>query len=61
MAKKKTNFKNLLDSLVDEDGIKTDVTVGFATSSLIETSLFAVATVIVSSLAYFSIRNAFTR
>lgn len=56
MSAKKTNIKSFLDSLVDEDGIKTDVTVALSKDTLLHASFYAVGTVIVSTIAFYSIR-----
>ena len=56
---RKSNLKNILDSLVDDDGLKTEVTVTLTDGTLIKASMYMVGTVIVSSLAYFAIRGIF--
>ena len=56
---RKSNLKNILDSLVDDDGLKTEVTVTLTDGTLIKASMYMVGTVIVSSLAYFAIRGTF--
>lgn len=59
MATQQSKLKNILDSLVDDDGLKTEVTVTLTDGTLLKTSLFLVATVVVGSLAFFSIRTLF--
>ncbi|MFY0689145.1 MAG: hypothetical protein JXQ90_18390 [Cyclobacteriaceae bacterium] len=56
---KKKNLKGFLDSLVDEDGLKTEVTVTLTDRTLIKTSAYIVGTVIAGSILYFSIRGVF--
>ncbi len=54
---KKNNLQHLVDSLVDDDGLKTEVTVTLTHDTLIRTSLYLVGTVIVSSIAFFAIQG----
>ncbi|MDN5201246.1 hypothetical protein QQ008_07730 [Fulvivirgaceae bacterium BMA10] len=56
---RKANLKNILDSLVDDDGLKTEVTITLTDGTLIKTSMYLVGTVIVGSLAFFAIRGIF--
>ncbi len=56
---KQTNLKNILDSLVDDDGLKTEVTVTLTDGTLIKTSLYLVGTVVAGSLAFFVIKGIF--
>ncbi|MDW3191907.1 MAG: hypothetical protein R8G66_06070 [Cytophagales bacterium] len=54
---KKTSFKNILDSLVDDDGLKTEVTVTLTDKTLIRTSMYLLGTIIAGSVAFFVIRG----
>ena len=54
---KKTNFKNILDSLVDDDGLKTEVTVTLTDKTLIRTSMYLLGTIVAGSVAFFVIRG----
>lgn len=54
---KKTSFKNILDSLVDDDGLKTEVTVTLTDKTLIRTSMYLLGTIVAGSVAFFVIRG----
>ncbi len=56
---KNKSWKNVLDALVDEEGLKTEVTVTLTDATLIKTSMYLVGTVVAGSLAYFVIKGIF--
>jgi len=54
-----TNIKDLLDSLVDDEGLRTEVTVTLTDTTLMKTSLTLMGTVIISSVSFFLIKGLF--
>ena len=54
-----TNLKDMLDALVDEEGLNTEVTVTLTDQTLIKTAITLVGTIIVGSVAYFTVKGLF--
>lgn len=52
------NLKNYLDSLVDEDGFRTELTITLTDRTLLKTSLYLVGTTLVSTLIIHLVKNA---
>ena len=52
------NLKNYLDSLVDEDGLRTELTITLTDRTLLKTSLYLVGTTLVSTLIIHLVKNA---
>ena len=53
----KRNLKGILDSIVDDEGIKTEVTVTMTDATLLKTATYIVGTTILSSISFFLIRS----
>ena len=53
------NLKGILDSIVDDDGIKTEVTVTMSDATLIKTSAYIIGATMLSSIGFFIIRGIF--
>ncbi len=54
---KKAGIKGYLDALVDEDGLKTEVKITITDQTLLKTGIYVVGMVVVSSVAFFTIRG----
>lgn len=54
---KKTGIKSYLDALVDKDGLKTEVKITLTDQTLMKTAMYVVGMVVVSSVAFFTIRG----
>ena len=57
MAEKRRNVKNIIDSLVDDEGLRTEVTITLTDATLLRTGIYLVGTVVASSVAFFMIRG----
>ncbi len=57
--KKKVNIKDYIDALVDEDGLKTEVTVTLTRQTLAMTSAYLVGTAAVSTVVVLGIISLF--
>ena len=55
------NINQLLNELIDEDGLKTNVSISMTTGAAITAVTAVVSTVALSSLAYYMIRSAFNQ
>lgn len=53
----KAGIKGYLDALVDKDGLKTEVKITLTDRTLMKTGIYVVGMVIVSSVAFFTIRG----
>lgn len=51
-----SNVKKYLDALVDDNGLKTELTITLTHQTLTRLSLYLIGTVVVSSLAWFAVR-----
>ncbi|MEM9884338.1 MAG: hypothetical protein AAF849_00480 [Bacteroidota bacterium] len=51
--------KDYLDALVNEEGLRTEVTVTLTDSTLIKTSVYLIGTAFVSTLLVFLVKNTF--
>ncbi|MEO9870348.1 MAG: hypothetical protein ABJQ69_03535 [Ekhidna sp.] len=54
---KKAGLKGYLDALVDKDGLKTEVKITLTDQTLMKTAMYVVGMVVVSSVAFFTIRG----
>lgn len=61
MEQNNTNIKNLLDALVDDEGLKTEVTITLTDTTLVKTSLALIATVMIGSISFFTIKGLFSK
>lgn len=53
----KRGVKQVLDSLIDEDGLRTEVTVTLTNKTLLRVALYLVGTSIVSTVAIYTVKN----
>ncbi|PHN01132.1 hypothetical protein [Flavilitoribacter nigricans] len=63
MAQQKTGLavKDYLDALVDEDGLRTEVTVTLTDQTLLKASAYLIATAFVSTIVIHFVKNALTK
>lgn len=54
---KKTGLTKYLDSLVGEDGLQTEITITLTDKTMTKLTTYLTLTVILSSVAYFTIRG----
>ena len=57
----KRNLAGYLDALIDKDGFKTDLTVSIPQKNLLQISAYLVGTVLVGSIAWFTVRAVFQK
>ena len=57
-TKEKTGIQNLLDNVLSDDGLKTDLTITLTDETLLKTSLYLVGSGLVITLVVFGIRAA---
>lgn len=55
--KKKVSLKNYLDALIDDDGLKTEVTITLTDRTLTKAGIYLVGTVVLGTIAFFTIRG----
>lgn len=60
-SQNKPNFSDLLNSLIDQDGLKTDITLSIPRQNLLEICAFLLGTIAAGSLIWFSLRALFQR
>ena len=60
-ATNKRSFSTILDSLIDQDGLKTDITISIPRQNLLEICAFLLGTIAAGSLIWFSLRALFQR
>lgn len=51
------NLKNILDAIVDDEGIKTEVTITMTDATLLKTATYIVGATILSSISFFIIKG----
>lgn len=56
----KKGIKDYLDSLVDEDGLRTEVTVTLTNRTLLKVTLYLVGTSVISTIAIYMVKKAIT-
>lgn len=53
--------KDYLDALVDNDGLRTEVTITLTDQTLIKTSAYLIGTAFLSTLIIYLVKNALTK